>query len=189
MMQSGLLTLPQFLLWCLATLALGFISRRSLRNPRCHGFFRFFAFSTIAAVLIPNIVHWQRDLFAPHQLASWCLLFASLALVISGLYLLRTRGGQRSQPVSEHFHFESTERLVQTGIFQLVRHPMYSALILLSWGAWLKHTTWLGLSLCVISTLLLWRAAKVEERENLAFFGDAYRRYSKTTKHFIPYLF
>lgn len=124
MMKLGLFTPTEFLLWCLATLALGFISRRSLHNPRCHGFFRFFAFSTIAAVLIPNIAYWQHKLFAAHQLASWCLLFVSLALVLNGLYLLKTQGGHRTQEVAKHFHFESTDRLIQTGIFHFIRHPM-----------------------------------------------------------------
>lgn len=189
MMKPGLLTPTEFLLWCLTTLAIGLISWRSLRNPRCHGFFRFFAFAIIAAVLIPNIAYWQDKLFAAHQLASWCLLFASLALVLNGLYLLRTQGGHRAEEVPEHFHFENTERLIQTGIFHFIRHPMYSALILFTWGVWLKQTTWLGLALSLTCTLLLWFTAKIEERENRAFFGEAYQRYSKTTKNFIPYLF
>lgn len=188
-MQFGLPTLSQFALWCLVTLSLAVISWRSLRNPRCHGFFRFFAFATAAAVLIPNIVYWQRELFAPHQLASWGLLFSALALLVSGLYLLKTRGGHRPQQVAEHFHFEDTGELIQTGVFQFIRHPMYSALILFTWGVWLKHATWLGLGLCLATTVLLWLTAKTEERENIAFFGEAYQRYRESTKRFIPYLF
>ncbi|MEX1033138.1 MAG: methyltransferase [Cellvibrionaceae bacterium] len=189
LMQIGLLTLTQLSLWGLGTLFLALISLRALRNPRCHGFYRFFAFSTSAAVVIPNLPYWYVNLFAPHQVASWLLLFPSLGLLLGGLYLLITRGGQRDKAIPrENFAFENTSALIETGIFHYIRHPMYSALILFTWGACLKHATWLGLGLCLVTTAILWLAATIEEWENLQYFGDAYQQYSKRSKAFIPFV-
>ncbi|MCW8195087.1 isoprenylcysteine carboxylmethyltransferase family protein [Proteobacteria bacterium 005FR1] len=178
-----------FSLWLASTVVLGVVSRRSLRNPRCHGFYRFFAFSASAAVVIPNLEHWHDRMWAPHQLLSWLLLFSALGLLVPALYLLKTRGGEREAKPAEHFAFENTAKLIETGVFRWVRHPMYSALMLFTWGVWLKNVSLPGLALCAATTTFLWLTARVEEQENQRFFGDAYAEYSKQTKAFIPLLF
>lgn len=177
-----------FAAWLGVTIALGMISRRALRNRHSHGFYRFFAFSTSAAVIIPNIEHWHDQMWAPHQLLSWALLFFALALLISALHLLRTHGGERQVKPAEHFAFENTAELIETGVFRWIRHPMYSALLLFTWGVWLKDVSWPGLGLCLATTVFLWLTARVEEGENRQFFGEAYALYSERTKSFIPFI-
>lgn len=189
LMPLFVLNHQDLLIWCLVTAALAFASRRPLRNPRCHGFYRFFAFVACAGIVIPNLRVWTDDLFAPRQVISWIILFAALGLVLSGLFLLLRRGGQRSQGPRENFTFENTAMLVASGIFGLIRHPMYSGLILFAWGAWFKQSSWLGLSLCLITTFFIWITARIEESENLQVFGANYDAYMARTKRFIPYLF
>ncbi|MGQ9425639.1 methyltransferase family protein [Gilvimarinus sp. F26214L] len=181
--------LSQFLLWCACVLVLAAISRRALGNPRCHGFYRFFAFACCSGVLIPALPYWQAELFAPHQLASWFVLFTALGMLVGAVHMLLTLGGRRDDRAAENFAFENTATLVESGIFRWVRHPMYSALLLFTWGAWLKRPELPGLAMSLGATLFLWLTAKAEERENLEFFGEAYRHYSERTKNFIPYLF
>lgn len=175
--------------WCVVTALLAFASRRPLRNPRCHGFYRFFAFAACAGVVIPNLQVWTDQIFSPRQIISWVILFSALGLVVSGLFLLVKQGGQRGDAPCENFAFENTAQLVVDGIFSLVRHPMYSGLILFSWGAWCKQISWLGLVFCGLTTFFMWITAKIEEAENLSFFGSDYQRYMQRTKRFIPYLF
>lgn len=188
-MPSIVLSHQDVLIWCLVTALLALASRRPLRNPHCHGFYRFFAFVACAGVVIPNLRIWTDDLFAPQQVISWIILFSALGFVLSGLFLLLRRGGQRNHGPSENFAFENTAELVASGIFGLVRHPMYSGLILFSWGAWFKQTSWLGLILCLLTTLFMWITARIEEAENRQFFGPDYDVYMAGTKRFIPYLF
>ena len=65
---------------------------------------------------------------------------------------------------------------------------MYSSLLFLAWGALLKSVTASTLILTGVATLALYATAKVEEAENLARFGDAYRKYMRDTRLFVPFL-
>ncbi|MFQ5576423.1 MAG: methyltransferase family protein [Anaerolineae bacterium] len=153
-----------------------------LRNPRAHGFYRFFAFELLLALFLLNAGDWFREPFSPRQLAAWTLLFASLALAIHGFYLLRVIG----QPKGD---FEQTTTLVTVGAYKYIRHPLYASLLLLDWGIFLKHVSLLTLVLAVLITAFLTATAAVEEAENAAKFGADYREYIKTSKRFIPFLF
>jgi protein-S-isoprenylcysteine O-methyltransferase Ste14 len=52
-----------------------------------------------------------------------------------------------------------------------------------------KRPSWLGGGLAVIATVFLVATSKVEEAENIRFFGTAYQNHMKQTKMFIPFLF
>ena len=78
--------------------------------------------------------------------------------------------------------------LVTTGIYRYIRHPMYSSLLFLAWGALLKSVTEITLTLAGVATLALIVTAKVEETENLDRFGDEYRDYMRRTRLFVPFL-
>lgn len=82
----------------------------------------------------------------------------------------------------------STERLVTTGIYRHIRHPMYSSLLFLAWGAFLKSVTIDTLILSVLASLALLSTAKTEEAENVARFGQEYRDYMERTRRFVPFL-
>ena len=166
------------------------ISWRPLHNPRCHGFYRFFAFEGILFLVLLNHPFWFVDGYAPHQLVSWLLLAASILFVAQALHLLKSAGGSKArEEAPENFAFENTLNLVTGGIYRYVRHPMYSSLLLLAWGAFLKHFSRPGLVAVALTTIFLVIAGLVEEQENLAFFGAAYREYRKTTRMFLPFLF
>jgi len=65
---------------------------------------------------------------------------------------------------------------------------MYTALMLLAWGAFLKQFTWLTLALVLAATVLLVLTALRDEEECIAHFGDAYREYMRRTRRFIPFV-
>lgn len=175
--------------WCLATVLLAWLSRRTLGNPRCHGFYRFFAFSATAAAFINALPHWHDDIFAPHQLLSWLLFATAGGFLINGLHLLRSRGGRRDNGMRENFAFENTDTLVEQGLFRYIRHPMYSALMLFAWGLCLKQPGLFSAGCASLASFFLWLTAKVEEQENLDVFGEAYHHYCRRTRHFIPFVF
>lgn len=178
-----------FLFLLLSAVFVG-VSWQALHNPRSHGFYRFLVFETILVVVLLNLPFWFTNPFSPPQLLSWALLFASIFLVCNGFFQLKKRGGNQPRRQSpENFSFENTARLVSEGIYHYVRHPMYSSLLLLGWGAAMKHLTPLTLAGALLTTLLLMITAKVEERESLAFFGASYKSYVRRTKMFIPFLF
>ena len=158
----------QGLVFALGTLLLLALSWRVLLRPQSHGFYRFFAWEAILALLVLNGPVWFVDRFALHQRLSWALLFASLLLLFTGLYQLRRMGrpdGQRTD--AELFAFERTSQLVTSGIFRVIRHPLYASLLLLAWGVACKQPNGLSLALALLASLALWLTAKRDEAECL----------------------
>jgi protein-S-isoprenylcysteine O-methyltransferase Ste14 len=183
----ALFTLTQIIMFSLISTGLIIFSRRSLRNPHCHGFYRFFAFESIAILLVGNAPYWHHHPHSPLQLLSWGLLILSLIFVGQSFYLLRKMGGRRDKDINaENFSFENTETLISMGIYCYVRHPMYSSLILLAIGILLKNVTTFGLVVALSTCLFLIITAKIEEQENIIYFGQPYRDYMQATKYFFP---
>ncbi len=172
----------QLIVFAVVSVGIVFFSWTSLRDPQAHGFFRFFAFEAILALLLLNGEHWFREPFSALQIVSWLLLLASLFLVVHGFYLLRAIGRPEGK-------IEDTTTLVTVGAYRYIRHPLYASLLLLGWGAFFKHPSLLGGFLALAATAFLVATASVEEAENRRKFGADYAAYMKTTKMFIPFLF
>jgi protein-S-isoprenylcysteine O-methyltransferase Ste14 len=167
-----------------------FISRASLRVPRSHGFFRFFAWECIAALFFLNIDAWFKFPFSWHQLFSWFLLIVSIVPLAFGVRSLKSQGKPSEQRETEPqlLAFEKTSTLVTTGIYRYIRHPLYSSLLFLTWGIFFKALTWPGALLALAATLFLIATARADEAECIRFFGEEYLTYMTRTKRFVPFL-
>jgi protein-S-isoprenylcysteine O-methyltransferase Ste14 len=172
------------------SLLLAAISWKSLRAPRSHGFPRFFAWEAILALVMINVPVWFEDPFAWHQLIAWALLFTCIVPLFYGIRSLRAMGKPSRERRNEAslLAFEKTTSLVTTSIYQYIRHPLYSSLLLLGWGVFFKSPSWAGAALASAATICLFATAKADESECIGFFGDAYRIYMQRTKMFIPYI-
>jgi protein-S-isoprenylcysteine O-methyltransferase Ste14 len=178
-------------IFLLASTILAWISRASLRVPRSHGFYRFFAWEAILALFLLNVEFWFRDPFAWHQLLAWMLLFASIIPLVFGVQALRARGKPTEKRESDPslLAFEKTTALVTMGIYHYIRHPLYSSLFLLAWGIFFKLPSLFGGVLFILATVFLILTAKADEAECTKFFGLQYQDYMKKTRMFIPFLF
>lgn len=167
-----------------------YVSRRSLRVVGSHGFYRFFAWEAILGLVLVNIHAWFSDPSSFLQIISWIFLVLSLVLLGLGVKQLRLMGkadGRRRE--DDLMVFEKTSALVTSGIYRYIRHPLYSSLLLLAWGAFLKDVTWYSVCLVIVATLFLVATAKADEGECIRYFGPAYEEYMKATEMFIPFLF
>lgn len=180
----------QFLFFCLASAGILVISRRALRHPGAHGFYRTFAWEAILALFLLNVEFWLVDPFSWHQVISWVLLTGSLALILTGAVQLRRFGRlDRARSGEGLIGIEKTTRLVTTGIYRHLRHPFYASLLSLAWGLFAKHPSWAGLGLAGAASALLVVTALIEEQENLRYFGEPYREYMRRSRRFLPFLF
>ncbi len=152
-----------------------------LRNRRSHGFFRYFAWEAVLGLVLLNIEYWFADPFSLRQAFSWFFLLVGLYMVVEGVRLMRVVG----RPVGQ---LENTTELVTVGLYKYIRHPMYSSLLFLAWGAFLKDVSFASGALVLAATLFLFGTAKVEEAEDLAKFGTSYSEYMKKTTRFVPFL-
>lgn len=173
----------------IGTVALTYISRASMRVPKSHGFYRFFAWELMLLLIVLNLNGWYETRFTADQIISGLLMGISLLLVIISYGLLRQFGkqdGSRNEvPLLE---FEKTTVLVTHGIYRHIRHPMYSSLLFLDWGLFFKRMSWLSGSLALVACIFLVIASFAEESENIRYFGTQYREYMKRTKRFVPKL-
>lgn len=167
------------------------LSGRSLRHRRSHGFHRFFAFELMAALILLNAPVWFADPLAPRQLLSWMLGITSIALAMEGFRLLHILG--RPSPAAgtnTDLGFEKTTTLVSVGAYRLIRHPLYTSLLALTWCAFLKDPSApYSIAIAVGATGFLTSTALCEERENLVHFGQSYAEYRKRTWRFVPFVF
>ncbi|KAB2921261.1 MAG: isoprenylcysteine carboxylmethyltransferase family protein [Dechloromonas sp.] len=165
------------------------LSRRALRAPGGHGFYRFFAWEAILCLIILNHEPWGEDPLSAHQIASWLLMLLSILLVQQGASQL-VRGGRATEARADQtlYAFERTTCLVSSGIYAYIRHPMYASLLALAWAAYLQDPNPVGTAIAVFATLSLLLTALADEKECLAYFGGEYAAYMRRTRRFIPWL-
>jgi len=172
------------------TVGITLISWRSLRDWQAHGFYRFFAFESIMALILVNVDRWFADPFSLLQVISWVLLLSSLLMAAEGYHLLRVVGKPKAPTAgSTDMAFENTTKLVKVGAYKRIRHPLYASLLLLAWGAFFKDASSVTAGLLLLATLFLAITARVEEAENLKKFGEDYALYMKETRMFVPFIF
>lgn len=202
----------QVTVFCILSIPIIWVSAPSLRRPASHGFARCFAFETILALFLLNAKHWfDSPVFSLRQSLSWFFLMVAIVFVIWGVVLLRYIGGglggettaatttpttskttstkEQAQESTPLFEWENTNRLVTTGIFKYIRHPMYSSLFFLAWGIVLKSITPVTIALGVVATVAVLFTAKADEAEMIERFGQEYQDYlAQTQARFVPFL-
>ena len=78
--------------------------------------------------------------------------------------------------------------LVMSGPYALVRHPIYTGLLLALLGSTLALGDWRGVLAFALAAGALWRKLRVEERWMRQQFGDAYQVYSQRVAALIPFV-
>ncbi len=179
----------EFVAFILFSVPIVWLSWRSLFSVRRHGLYRFIGWECILWLLINDFSYWFINPFGITQFVSWILLLYSLGLLVSGGILMKRIGKADSNRKDDSlYNFEKTTKLIQTGIFKYVRHPLYGSLIFLTWGIFLKKLDLLLFIFSLISTIFLILTAVIEEKEDIKYFGNGYLEYMKRTKMFVPFL-
>ena len=111
----------------------------------------------------------------------------ALALIVVGLAIrwvaILTLGRLFTVDVA----IQPDHRLVQTGLYRLVRHPSYSGLLIAFLGLSLFFANWLSLVLLLVPiTLAVTNRVIKEEQVLLQALGAPYADYCARTKRLIP---
>jgi len=78
--------------------------------------------------------------------------------------------------------------LVTSGPYHLVRHPIYSGILVAGVGTAVA-LSWLWLTAVVLAGVYFLYSATVEERYMAAQFPDKYPAYKRSTKMLVPFIF
>ena len=77
--------------------------------------------------------------------------------------------------------------LIDTGPYALVRHPIYTGLLVAFIGSALARGEWRGVLAVVIAWVALWRKLRLEERWMTQRFGERYVAYCGRVPALIPW--
>ena len=117
------------------------------------------------------------------NLKLWVILFILLGIAL-GLYAIYTIriGNFNISP-----HVKPDGIMIAHGPYRLIRHPMYTAILITCWPLVLGHFSFTGL-LCVTGlTIVLIIKLHIEEQYLTQAFG-AYREYTTTSKKLFPFI-
>jgi protein-S-isoprenylcysteine O-methyltransferase Ste14 len=107
------------------------------------------------------------------QWVGWICLWTAGVFGVLPIYTLRRKGG-----VPQGESYVKTTRLVDTGIYAIVRHPQGGvAWLLINLGMMLVAQHWLIAVLGLTSMPLVYLDAIKADRYAIEKFGDDYRRY------------
>lgn len=114
------------------------------------------------------------------EIAGWVMVAAGIILAAWARLSLRDYYSGRIQ-------VGTSQGLVQSGPYRVIRHPAYAGMLLIGLGVAVGYASLIGLLAVPVLLLpgLAYRIA-VEERLLLEGFGDAFREYKGRTKKLIP---
>jgi protein-S-isoprenylcysteine O-methyltransferase Ste14 len=140
---------------------------------------------TIAAVgqIILMFVLFNEKGNAAVRTAGWVILIFSSVFGWFPIYTLKKWGG-----VPKGKSYMKTTRVVDRGLYAIVRHPQYFAGILLGLGLALVAQHWLVAALGIIVMVICYMGMFEEDRSALAKYGEAYQRYMDSVPRANPFL-
>ena len=117
-------------------------------------------------------------------------LFAvGVALILLGSLLRRYCWRTLGQYFTGDVRARLDQPVIRTGPYRLVRHPSYTAGMMMFIGIGLALGSWFSFTLLTIATIATYGyRVVIEERVLLNTIGGPYRSYMKERKRFIPYI-
>jgi protein-S-isoprenylcysteine O-methyltransferase Ste14 len=189
---------PGKLVWVLFVLCWGAIrvryARRAHRNRQISKHDEFYeiallTLSFVGYIIIPGLyvaTTWLS--FADYPFAP-VMFWLGSATAVATLWLFWRSHADLGRNFSAKLVIRETHNLVTTGVYRLIRHPMYASFLLWSLLQILLLPNWVtGLAgmfgFCILYCPRIGR----EEQLMLHQFGDGYRDYMTHTKRLVPFI-
>ena len=185
--------------WCLLHSAMisltvtGFLKEKLGDNYK---FYRIFYNLFALATLIPLILYESTLRSLP--IFRWDGLFLILRLILlgtaGGLFLagvlkfdmLHFLGIRQIRSGNSYSALSKTNDIDTSGILSIIRHPWYSATILLVWAGSAELYVSSFLVNCIL-TVYIFIGTVLEERKLIVEYGDTYRDYRKKVSMLFPF--
>lgn len=149
----------------------------------------------LAGPLIFLLAFYENKIFVSQYLMVYdnelTTYLGYIVIIVGGLVLLSSRyqlnkitygGGSLSG--------EQEQNLVQTGMYRMVRHPIYTGGLIITIGLNLAFRSLLILIIHTLIYLIIFIDRMNKEEEDLKRkFGDDYTNYCRKTKRIIPYIY
>ena len=121
--------------------------------------------------------------------ARMAVFYTGIVVLLLGSFLRRLC----FKTLGEHFTGDVRARadqpVIQNGPYRFVRHPSYTAGMLMYLGVGLALTSWVSILLLLAGTIIGYAyRVRVEERAMLSEIGAPYAEFMRTRKRFIPFV-
>jgi protein-S-isoprenylcysteine O-methyltransferase Ste14 len=174
-----------WLFWLIYWVALSFGNKRTVTqvNPA-------WRIATILCVValflaIRHCPDFRRRLLPPSEERAWIGFALAVAGIAFSIWARNTLGRNwSSSPV-----IKENQELIQNGPYSLVRHPIYTGLLLAVFGTALAAARISSVTLLVVAFILLLWKMRLEESLMQQQFPEAYPAYRARTKALIPFVF
>jgi protein-S-isoprenylcysteine O-methyltransferase Ste14 len=126
--------------------------------------------------------------FANLEFPTW-LRWAGVGIAILGFALLQWAQVTLGKSWSDTPRMMKEQKLITEGPYQYIRHPIYTAFLLILGSLLLISSNWL-IGLCMIGMTVLEIVSRMNYEESLmtTYFGEQYRAYMKKTGRLLPRL-
>ena len=180
----GLCWLAFVVVWVLASRA----TKRTVERPDNQFVYRSMWLVAFALLFLSRPRRRVMLLDRPVLSSSIAVALAGLVLVIAGLafafWARATLGGNWSGTVT----FKENHTLVDTGPYAIVRHPIYTAILLMFVGTAIANGTVGGLVALPVAVVGFVVKARQEEGLLQRHFPDAYPAYRARTRMLVPFV-
>ena len=137
----------------------------------------------LAYVINPNWLAW-----AALPLPLWSR-WAGVTIALLGFALLQWAQNALGKNWSDTPRMINEQALVTNGPYRFIRHPIYTAFLLILGSTLLISANWfIGLAWIGMTVLEIISRVGFEEALMLEYFGDQYREYMKRTGRLLPRL-
>jgi protein-S-isoprenylcysteine O-methyltransferase Ste14 len=124
---------------------------------------------------------------APWALGLWqtaCLLLSTAGYLLMGWALLRLRGNYQAGGSAPR----AKDRMIVTGPYRLVRHPMYTAALCIALGLACLTQSLACFAVFGLYALLIWLLIPAEEAALIRAYGEEYATYQRRVSRLIPFM-
>ena len=137
--------------------------------------------STVAYVINPAWLAWASVPFPDS------IRWAGLGIALAGFALLQWAQNTLGKNWSDTPRMMESQALVTSGPYYWIRHPIYTAFLLILGATLLISANWLvGLSFIAMTALEIASRIGFEESLMVEYFGNEYREYMKRTGRILP---
>lgn len=132
------------------------------------------------------VLAWLNSTFLPHIVAETASPILNLHNVIGAVLAVAGFLAFCVGATQVYYHKLARKGAVTGGIYQVIRHPQYAALILCSFGLLLVWPRFIVLLSFLAMLFVYYFLARLEEHECEQKFGQSYLEYKRTTQMFVP---
>jgi protein-S-isoprenylcysteine O-methyltransferase Ste14 len=175
-----------WIVWLLYWIAMAFTTKRTIERGG------FLGYRVVAVVVIACFIAAGRLLDVSPQSQLWhttlALAVVSDCIVLAGtaftIWARITLGRNWSAEVT----FKQDHELIESGPYALVRHPIYTGLLMMALGTAVNYGRAMGFAVFFALCGAIWWKARQEERIMSSHFPEAYPEYKMRVRAIIPFV-